>query len=319
MSVLTHCYKRQEEHGPESAFRFQLVSGPNRKRLFATYPDSQDSRTPNVTDKGKQRQLPKLDGLLVMSQQNEFTPNSEANQAEGSGHCVPKRTARDVAQAEPSAESADVPLVGIDMGEMLKLKEMGYEVFGPFNGPNEGPPQYQVPRTWMDRLKERDSQIGRSTVSEQPAKNPTPPPHPRPEPSIDPILLHDLNTNSVSGRSAIPITRPYPRPRPIKKPVQETAPASPITERQTRSKKIRQDACQQAEVHDDAEEESESGQRPSPKKVLGKRKPEIRSPVKIRQARSTQKRKMNNDELARLEAKELLKKSGRKSGRSRRR
>ena len=32
----------------------------------------------------------------------------------------------------------------IDMGQMMRLKEMGYEVAGPVNGPNEGLPQYEV-------------------------------------------------------------------------------------------------------------------------------------------------------------------------------
>jgi hypothetical protein len=39
--------------------------------------------------------------------------------------------------------------VRIDMGQMMMLKNMGHQVMGPVNGPNEGLPQYEVPRLWL--------------------------------------------------------------------------------------------------------------------------------------------------------------------------
>jgi hypothetical protein len=38
------------------------------------------------------------------------------------------------------------------MGQMLELKEVGYEVFGPVNGPNEGQPEYEVPKAVLEAL-----------------------------------------------------------------------------------------------------------------------------------------------------------------------
>jgi hypothetical protein len=42
--------------------------------------------------------------------------------------------------------------VRIDMGQMVQLKEMGYEVSGPVNGPNEGLPEFEVPEHWLKSL-----------------------------------------------------------------------------------------------------------------------------------------------------------------------
>ena len=38
------------------------------------------------------------------------------------------------------------------MAQMLQLKDMGYEALGPINGPNEGLPEYQVPKAWVEDL-----------------------------------------------------------------------------------------------------------------------------------------------------------------------
>jgi len=38
--VLQHCYNRQAESGPESAFRFGKIVGAKRKQVLANYPGS---------------------------------------------------------------------------------------------------------------------------------------------------------------------------------------------------------------------------------------------------------------------------------------
>jgi len=77
--VLKHCYVRQAESGPESAFRLAIYIGPRRKQLPATYADTQNNNghanngpaepasSRRKKDKGKQREDP-LNGLLQIDQ-----------------------------------------------------------------------------------------------------------------------------------------------------------------------------------------------------------------------------------------------------------
>ena len=71
-------------------------------------------------------------------------------------------------------------LVRIDMRQMVMLKNLGHELLGPVNGPNEGLPQYEVPRSWLQELEN----------------------------------LTIINSDTDPGPSN---SRPYPRPRPLKK------------------------------------------------------------------------------------------------------
>ncbi len=43
-------------------------------------------------------------------------------------------------------------LITIDMVQMLQLKDMEYEALDPINGPNEGLPECQVPKAWVEDL-----------------------------------------------------------------------------------------------------------------------------------------------------------------------
>jgi len=67
--ALQHCYRRQTESGPGSAFRFSLFIGSQRQPTFAIYPDPSNpgpskSKNPRKKkDKGKQRE-DALKGLL---------------------------------------------------------------------------------------------------------------------------------------------------------------------------------------------------------------------------------------------------------------
>src|SRR5882757_4463249 len=210
--ALRHCYQRQQESGPESSFRFALVTGTNRKWLVATYPPSEDNtatrqgpdkrkkkakqvpeRDPvprkrparGKKNKGKHRVTDKPDGLLMIS---------EPRRPDFSG----PDNITDPDPIQPDDRSSPVPgnsqsktdelhWVRIDLAQMNKLKELGYQVHGPINGPNEGFPEYQVPKSWLDRLNSHAA------------------------PRVDSL---STPTPTPSG------SRPYPKPRPIKKPSQ---------------------------------------------------------------------------------------------------
>lgn len=127
--------------------------GPKRQRLFALYPDQSE---PGPTksrrkrkDKGKQREDP-LQGLLQIDQLVEdpiATDQDNADQlitnpnATGPSNPIQVTSERERPTAATSHQN---DLGRIDMGQMLQLKEMGYEVGGPVNGPNEGYPEYEV-------------------------------------------------------------------------------------------------------------------------------------------------------------------------------
>lgn len=154
--VLKHCYVRQAESGPGSAFRFTLFMGPKRKRLFANYPETSNSSL-NESDqarrkskgKGKQRE-DALEGLLPIDELEELpttdhirTANEEGPNPTAAG---PSNHTRHTSEQRIAAASEQHDLVRINMGQMLQLKEMGYEAVGPVNGPNEGYPEYEVRR-----------------------------------------------------------------------------------------------------------------------------------------------------------------------------
>lgn len=173
MGVLRHCYERQTRQGAESAFRFALVVGSNRKRVFATYPERSKSpekrgtRSPDKRSKkakGKQRDITQLDGLLPISQ----TDHPNRLPSTGTSHIstVPSSAA--------PATDQDHVLVVIGMGEVHQLRQLGCEdIFGPINGPSEGQPKYQVPHHWLQRLPAaRDPHQAETTAR----------PYPRPRP-----------------------------------------------------------------------------------------------------------------------------------------
>ena len=164
--IVRHCYTRETELTPESAFRFNVILGAKKTHVPAKYPaisqnqeaDSDGETVARRRRKGKERQqedLPALDGLLQIDRGNR-TPSPEAG---------------------PSNRHN---MVRIGMNDMLKLRRLGYEVVGPVNGPNEGPPEYVVPERWMDDLK--------SQAPSQPSPIPT-------EARLSPI---DLPTRTIA-------------------------------------------------------------------------------------------------------------------------
>jgi hypothetical protein len=111
--------------------------GHRRKHLFADYADqsntqpgpSQSEQTRRKKKKGKQREDP-LEGLFQIDEPLELTEDHidtvgpNPNAAGPSNYHSPSR---DTSDPHTSA-GAQHDLVRIDMGQMLQLKEMGYEV-----------------------------------------------------------------------------------------------------------------------------------------------------------------------------------------------
>ena len=145
---------------------------------------TQEGQTGRTKNKGKRRAIDQLEGLLTISQRQ--SPST----SDPMSHIVDNRSR--------------VPdLVNIDLGQAIKLKEMGYEVHGPINGPNEGFPKYEVPRSWLKKLDSQSTPHVYLTPN-PPSTQLYPRPQPIPKPSqpastiliqdhiIDPLLLHDM-------------------------------------------------------------------------------------------------------------------------------
>ena len=304
--VLRHCYGRQAESGPESAFRFALFIGPKRKRLFANYADpsntqpgpSQSEQIHRKKNKGKQREYPlkgliPLDELLEPTTDHIDTVGPNANAAGPSNyHSLSWET------SDPHTGAQQHDLVRIDMGQMLQLKDMGYEVMGPVNGPSEGYPEYEVPRAMLAALiahsqtqsalhpSAADIALGPSTSGS--ALIP-----------IDPALLcqaNDTPHHTSTSHEPLPNTGPHVQ-SPIHSSTNNVRPTTPLNN--------------DAESVDKANGTHER----TPKKRLGKRAQANAnlSPQTVRQTRSTKKKKkMTNDDLAAMEAQNMLQSGSRR-------
>lgn len=238
--------------------------------MFADYTNMVAPKT-KTKGKGKQREV-QLDGLLPISQ-NE-TPNPS-----GSPITDPSPEDADIRGMRPSPPDE---LVRIDMGQMMKLKNMGHQIMGPVNGPNEGLPQYEVPRRWLKELEAEPSN----------------------------------NSKSASAPNTI---RPYPRPRPITK---KSAPQNmpPVIDPSLINKAQNSIELSNEQHQEDLTPDVtdivdlHSGSGPvfdsdiNAATVLGKRSTVIHSPPRKTQARNSQRRKVvTGDDLAFQEAQELLK------------
>jgi hypothetical protein len=144
--LLQHWWQRQDASGPESAFRFALVIGPHRKPLRAEYPDPvMHGLSTKSKGKGKEKERDPLEGLLTISESARATTPGHDITYIHPNRASPQRINHPTQQSEND-------LVVVDMGGMLQLREMGCAIIGPVNGPNEGPPQYLVPKSWVDQL-----------------------------------------------------------------------------------------------------------------------------------------------------------------------
>ena len=325
--VLRHCYNRQAESGARAAFRFRIFIGAKKKRLDAVYAETSDIQGTESEqnsgdrrkDKGKKKcQEDPLDGLLRIDQRDPAPTRLPAYQDPG-----------------PSNHNSTQDVVRVGMGEMLQLKAMGYSASGPVNGPNEGLPEYEVPKDWLQHLLQSQSAPIPNSSDPQPhfiAPNQTglDLQHPiRNEPQIDPALVKesDLLPNTQ---------RPTPRPRLIPPPTalpNEPPVSLPVTGNQHAQSQITAETnpigvvVQEPMVmtpnrtaepdppvgdhrpntppNDDAEPAHKSQK--TPKKQLGKRAQATLSPQMSTQTRTMHKRKkMTNDDLAALEAQKML-------------
>ncbi len=187
--VFQHCYNCQAESGPESAFQFGLIVGPKRKQVFVNYlrssndqgnesdenPDNghkkkdkgkqqedqdQGNKSDNNLDNGHKKKKSKGKQQEDQDQGNELKQNLYSHvKKKGKG----RRREDQLQELLKMNQSEETPtlyqngtkhneLVTIDMAQMLQLKDMGYEALDLINGPNEGLPEYQVPKAWVEDL-----------------------------------------------------------------------------------------------------------------------------------------------------------------------
>jgi hypothetical protein len=295
--VLKHCYVRQAEKGPGSAFRFSLFMGPKRKRLFANYPNTSN---PNLNEsdknrrkkkgKGKQREEDPLEGLLQIEESEELptaeyieTLNEHGPDPTAAG---PSNQNRNTSEQQIVAAS-NQDLVRIDMGQMTQLKEMGYEAVGPVNGPNEGYPEYEVRQAVLQVLLSNRQSQNRPTPTEgdnvvgDNETNPVPIPI---DPSLlDPSLLGQANQDqgfddSLHATGLVPDMHLE-----VGSAIRPTTPPN----------------C-------NAESANRPNVKKTPKKQLGKRPQANVSPQTNRHPQgSRKKKKITDDDLAAMEAENM--------------
>lgn len=152
---LRHIYVRQAESGPELAFRFKTVLDSKRKQTLAAYPNhagdiSTDRRT-RRKDKGKDRENVgdnQFRGLHRIGEEDD-------NPIDGPDHGNSGGDSQTHSQRRDSDTLSGDKLIRIDMGQMLQLRELGYEVAGPINGPDDGFPEYEVCQELLNHLADR--------------------------------------------------------------------------------------------------------------------------------------------------------------------
>jgi hypothetical protein len=313
--VLQHCYGRQAECGPGSAFKFGIFIGAKRKPMFAEYPETSNPG-PNEADKnrrkkkgkGRQKEDP-LEGLLRIDE-SEGHPSAERGEDED--------RVMNPSSAGPSNEiSLPTGLIRIDMAQMLVLKEMGCEVFGPVNGPNEGYPEYEVPQAVFEMLKSQgqlesgpnvhDAQQCSGTLRADSAPN-----------AIDPTLLGQ--TEDIAHTSSLTLDggdipsetthQNEPMTQPAVNPLISSLPSSSSYLRPT------------TPGNNDAGSETPAQEAltRTPKKRLGKRPQVNVSPQTTRPTRgNNKKKKVSADDRAALEAQNMIQSGSRRKSKPTRR
>jgi len=308
--ALQHCYRRQAESGPRSSFRFALFIGPKRKHVFSLYPDpsnpgpnNSDKNSRKKKNKGKQRE-DAFDGLFRIDESVE-PPNADHAEPVTESHMNMvggQGKGRNRKSSEPQT-LAENGLVRIDMGQMLQLKDMGYEAVGPVNGPNEGYPEYEVPKAMYQVLQSR--------LQTTPNPNQTQLGREEPEPApdvIDPALLGQaeqtcqldgspLNSGSLMDVEMAP----------------QVSPSAPPNEGQTNDQAHTSELRPGSTVrpttppNEDAGSAHNPNHSKTPPKQLGKRGQANLSPQTNRQKRGNRKKKkITDDDRAAMEAQNML-------------
>jgi hypothetical protein len=306
--VLQHCYRRQAESGPSSAFRFQLFVGGRRKHLDAIYPDPKNPGPKNADknprqkkDKGKQREdvlqgLIRIDNSVEPPTANLIEPSSQPKKNPNVGE-PSKQHKQKASEPQTSAGLNQNDLVRIDMGQMLQLKNMGYEAVGPVNGPNDGYPEYEVSIAMFQVLQ---SQLQTSPTRNE-AENEMRFIGPEPAPNvIDPALL---------GQAEQP-------PQNNDMPPEIVPPTTPPNNGQTDNPS--HISCSTPEVgcidRPTTPPNAEAGpnHNKTPQKQLGKRGQANFSPQTNRQRGKQKKKKLTDDDRAALEAQNMAQSGSRR-------
>jgi len=198
---------------------------------------------------------------------------------------------------------AENGLVRIDMGQMLQLKDMGYEAVGPVNGPNKGYPEYEVPKAMYQVLQPRlqttpnlnQTQLGRE--ESEPAPN-----------FIDPALLGQaeqtwqLDGSPLNSRSLMDVEMAL-RVSP------STPPNDGQTNDQAHTSELRPGSTVRPTTppNEDAGSAHNPNHNKTPPKQLGKRGQANLSPQTNRQKRGNRKKKkITDDDRAAMEAQNML-------------
>jgi hypothetical protein len=233
-------------------------------------------------DKGKQRE-DALQGLLRIDESVE-PPTAEPAEPVTQPRRNPTVGGR-ANQPVSETQTSENDLVRIDMGQMLQLKNMGYDAVGPVNGPNEGYPEYEVPKAMLQVLQSR-SQTTPTPIQDRFAIEPEPAPN-----VIDPALLGQAEqagqTNDPSHTSMLP-------------PEVDMHPEVSIVHPTTPPKA-------------DAGSAYDPNHNKTPQKQLGKRGQANLSPQTNRQQRGkSKKKKLTDDDRAALEAQNMVQSGSRR-------
>jgi hypothetical protein len=202
----------------------------------------------------------------------------------------PSNHTRNTTDRQTSSALLQNDLVRINMGQMLQLKEIGYQAAGPVNGPNEGFPEYEVRKEVLQVLN----------TQSQNTPNPTPK---DPEVAIgemdpDPVTIGDSNADWVPIRidpSLLGHTEQVNEPD-----AAELAPNAGSNIRPT--------------TPSDKNPGSAINPNPTtPKPKLGKRAQVNVSPQEIHQTRGNKKKKkVTDDDLAAMEAQNMVQSGSRR-------
>lgn len=304
--ALQHCYRRQAESGPRMSFRFSLFVGPQRKHLFSMYPDpsnpdpkNSDNNSRKKKDKGKQRE-DAFDGLFRIDESVEPpTADHAAPVTEPQANPMVGGQAKGRNQKPSEPQTSENDLVTIDMGQMLQLKNMGYEAVGPVNGPNEGYPEYVVPRAMFLVLESRSqtTPTNQTGVESEPAPN-----------VIDPALLGQAEQTGHTDGSPLTSRRLWDVDM-----APQVSPSTPPNEGQTNDQARTSELCLSSIVrpttppNEDACSAHNPNHNKTPEKQLGKRGQANLSPQTNRQKRGNRKKKkLTDDDRAAMEAQNMV-------------
>jgi hypothetical protein len=166
-SFFTHIKKQQDEQGAENAFRFKRALGKHHEIVEAHYPTTERDQIQASPRKRK--------GKEKATAPNTPAPNTPAPNTPASNTPAPNTPAsNNPAPNTPAPPQTSAPdgMMIINQALMAQLLDQGYPSISPFNGPNDGDPQYAVPV----------ADLGRLNLLEVPARSSIP---------VDLVLLSD--------------------------------------------------------------------------------------------------------------------------------